>query len=746
MSQQIVWGDDLPGWTLFVAALILGVYVVRALVDAAKPASRGRWVSLLDIPAGLVVFGAMLRPTWVTAQSTPLGQSVAVLVDSSRRLQVKSGATTRAQDALKAMQNIQARFAETRLSFFEFGRGPLRPIRNDGRRIREDDDAFDASGQSDLTLALDQLREQLGEKPAAVIVVSDGRLSRPDGTSESSGFRVPNALRGTVVHAVDVGGNAPADASILAVETSGNAVAHQSFAIDIVVGCFGGLACSRVPVVVREHKKGVPPSVLASADADFSGKDVAHISLELTLERAGTRVIEVAIAAPDGDEVPENNSRMVTFRVLRDRLRLLHVAGRPTYDVRALRNWLKSDASVDLVSFFILRTDGDDTNTEEDSELALIPFPVDELFSQHLPSFDAVLLGDIDAERYQLSRYLGNLSRYVEQGGGLILIGGPSAYTGGGYASTPLDRVLPVTLVNSERPFDTVEFVPSWTSAGRQAAMMAPLRGLLGERLPSMPGANSLGIARSRAVVLWEHPNRRVLPVKTGGAPREMPVLAVTEAGDGRVVALGVDGTHRLAFGQDAVKDGGRAYGALWDGLLGWVIRDPRFDATHGELLGECIAGEKARARIDWGVRTAGELVVEIEHLDVASGDRVVRALAVKDEKSVDVDLGSLPAGAYSALARIGDGPGTRFDFACEAGGTAMADTRPDPDRLAILAKVNGGRKVDRFEIDRLPIPAQTVIHGARQSRPLLRAWQWALLASSCLGINWLLRRLNGLT
>ena len=85
----------------------------------------------------------------------------------------------------------------------------------------------------------------------------------------------------------------------------------------------------------------------------------------------------------------------MTFNVARQRVRLLHVAGRPTYDVRSLRRWLKSDESVDLVAFFILRTDEDNPMTSDDSELALIPFPVDELFTEHLPSFDAVVLQDI---------------------------------------------------------------------------------------------------------------------------------------------------------------------------------------------------------------------------------------------------------------------------------------------------------------------------------------------------------------
>jgi uncharacterized membrane protein len=743
--QQLVWGEDLPRWALVVVATVLAAYLIRAVFDGRSTTRRRYWLAVTDVLSGLLVTGAMLRPSWVRALSTPLGPRVAVLVDGSRRLEVKSGGTTRAQTAILARRELEAHFAQARLAFFEFGRGPLRPLAWDKHEGRGIEPIPDGSGQSDLVEALEQLENLLGEKPAAVVVVSDGRLARPAAAAAPAAFEVPRALGGTVVHAIDVGGQTPADATVLSIETSGNAVAHQPFSIDVVVGCFGGLTCSRVPVTVREHKKGVPPNLLASGEVVFGAEDTARISLELTVERAGTRVIEVAIVPPKGDEIAENDSRMMTFQVLRDRLRLLHVAGRPTYDVRALRNWLKSDASVDLVSFFILRTDEDDTNTDDDGELALIPFPVDELFDEHLPSFDAVVLGDIDADRYRLSRYLGNLARYVEQGGGLILIGGPSAFAGGAYASSPLERVLPVTLVNSERPFDTVEFEPTLTGAGREAALLAPLRGVIGEKLPSMPGSNSFGVGRGRAVVLWEHTSRRVLPVKTGGPPGAMPVLAVSEAGDGRVVALGVDGTHRLAFGPDALRSGGRAYGALWDGLLGWVIRDPRFESTHGEILGECISSRPIRAHIALGSRTTGNLLLEVEGLTPGRDSRVVRRVAVRDQKSVDVDLGSFPTGAYSALVRLGDEPAARFDFACESGGTAWADTRPDPTRLVKLAQANGGKEVDSTRIRSLPIPERTLIHGMRRSRPIIGAWLWALLAASCLTVHWLLRRTEGL-
>lgn len=743
--QGIALGDDLSRWAVGFTALICAGFVLRAWFEWRKRSRRHRHIVLVDLFSALVVAGAILRPCWVTAESTAIGARIAILVDGSRRLDLKSGSHTRRQAAAKALRAIDDHFSQSRLAHFEFGGSKLRWTDEQKGSVPIGSSSTETSTLSDLTGALEQLERQLGEKPAAVVVVSDGRLERPSDLAEPSAFVVPEGLKGTVLHTVDVGGRALPDASVLSVETSGNAVAHQAFPLEVTVGCFGGLGCTRVRVTVRELKKGVGSSLLASGAVEFGGRDTARVTFQLTIERAGSRVLEVAISSPNGDAVAENDSRMFTFQVLRERLRLLHVAGRPTYDVRALRNWLKSDTSVDLVSFFILRTDGDDTNTDEDAELALIPFPVDELFDEHLPSFDAVVLGDIDAERYRLSRYLGNLARYVEQGGGLILIGGQSAFSGGAYASSSLERVMPVSLGVADRPFDTVEFVPRLTSAGREAALLKPLRELMGDMSTSMPGANTFGPARGAAVVLWEHPSRSVVAMKAGGPLRPMPVLAVGEVGDGRVVALGVDGTHRLAFGSQASRLGGRAFGALWDGLLGWAIRDPRFEAAHGEILGECVATNPVRARINLGSESTAELSIEVERMQSGAVEPTIRRVTARNAKFVDVDLGTFPVGAYSALIRVGAEPAARFDFVCEAGGTAWADTRPDPKRLRRLAEANGGKSVDFTRVTELPTSKSVRVNTSRELRPMLPSWLWALLAAGTLAMNWMARRADGI-
>jgi uncharacterized membrane protein len=722
--------DDLSTAAAVVVLCALALSFALLVFELGARQRGGLAILLTGVLAMLALAAAVLRPVRVDTRGSLVGPRVVVLVDQSRRLLLPEAQTTRRKLALDAVEQIRRRFSDARLSVLGFGQGPPTPLDLEARP--------ELSVESDLVAAIAGLTESPSERPQAVVIVSDGRLSRPASGADEQALRASVGALGVPLHTVAVTERAPRDASVRAVRAAGAAVAHQPLALTIEVGCGGGLACGDIPVSVRELRQGADPFVLASGVAKLDdGKGT--VELRITLERAGARVVEVAIDAPAGDEIPENDRRILTFAVARERIRLLHVAGRPTYDVRALRTWLKADESIDLVAFFILRTDEDDPGTDDDSELALIPFPVDELFTEHLPSFDAVILQDIDAERYKLARHLPALARYVESGGGLILVGGPSAFVGGSYAGTAIDRVLPVELPEEGQPSDTAEFAPALTEAGRYAPVLRPLRELLSSELPEMPGTNTLGAARQGAIVLWQHPRTRLADGKEA-----MPVLALGEAGDGRSIALGVDGTWKLAWSELAADIAGRSYGALWEGLLGWLMRDPRYESARIDVVGDCHAGEPVTLRLTRLPGTRGEVKLVLEKLAKA-GPRIERTIQPPPEGPIEVTLEPLEAGGWAARASIGEAPATRFDFACEKGGPAWADSRPDPDRLEGIARATKGRAVARGRVGDLPLPDPTPIAAERHVSPILPAWLWTLAASVLLGAHWIARRRGGL-
>jgi hypothetical protein len=93
----------------------------------------------------------------------------------------------------------------------------------------------------------------------------------------------------------------------------------------------------------------------------------------------------------------------------------------------------------------------------------------------------------------------------------------------------------------------------------------------------------------------------------------------------------------------------------------------------------------------------------------------------------------------------IGNAPPARFDFACESGGPAFADSRPDPALLERISKETGGVSLRAADTASLQAPPPTHVESQRVVAPLLPAWIWALLAASGIGAHWYARRRAGL-
>ncbi len=744
LSTRLGASADLPPWAVLLAIALATASFVLLLVEV----RRGERGSALIAATGLFAVGALLaavlRPAQVSARETTVGARVVVLADASRSMALAGddGAPRfKARDAaIAALARTKDGGQGVRLVVLGFGEGAPVPLADPSTG----DGASARAPRSDLGAALRALAASPEERPAAVVVVSDGRLDDPPQDASEASLRAIGEAMRVPIDTIATTRVAPADASVRRVSAAGAAVAHVPLPLRVEVGCAGGLACETLTVSARELRDDGPPAVLASGVATLEdGK--ATLDLQITLERAGSRIVEVAISPQPGDTIPANDRRLVAFDVARERVRVLHVAGRPTNDVRALRQWLKSDASVDVVAFFILRTQTSDVRAST-NDLALIPFPVDELFKDRLPSFDAIVLQDFDAQPYGLDKYLEDIRHYVQNGGGLVMVGGQKSFVAGGYAGTPLADVLPVRLDDSRGApsADTSPFVPEWTPAGRVAPLLGPLRGVVGDELPEMPGTNVMGDVRPGGFVLWSHPFR------TTRSGAKMPVLAIGDEGDGRTIALGVDGTWGLEFSELGARTAGRGHGALWDGLLGWLMRDPRFEPAQIEVLNGCTAGLPSTLRahvLPVGTGTPSETVkLEVTRIDDRRPPVWVERPRPPDVTSIDLSIPPLEAGAYSARLRSSDGSTTRHDFACEGGGDEWADSRPDPKRLEALAKATRGAFAMAADAATLPLPRPTMISAERHVTPLAPPWVWTLSAAILLGVHWVARRRSGLS
>lgn len=279
-------------------------------------------------------------------------------------------------------------------------------------------------------------------------------------------------------------------------------------------------------------------------------------SFTVRAERLGTERFRLEAEAGG-----RRRAREFRVEVIRQKYRIMFLAGRPSAEYAFLREFLKADPNRELVSFVILRNP-ENPAPAPDRELSLIPFPVDDIFGRALPQFDLFILENFSAARFRLPpQYLAALKSFVAGGGALLVMGGENAFSAGGYRGSPLEEILPVSL-SARAP----DFVPGLFSP-RAASFEHPLLRLgetpeesrrAWEALPPLDGWGRFAATRLGAVVLATHPSERA----DDGSP--LPVAAVRPHGRGKVMLVSTDSTWRWRLGAAADRRAAGAYARFW--------------------------------------------------------------------------------------------------------------------------------------------------------------------------------------
>ena len=349
-----------------------------------------------------------------------------------------------------------------------------------------------------------------------------------------------------------------------------------------------------------------------------------RVSFDWLPDHPGNFVFHVSTPVLAGEALSSNNEQAFTVKVIRDRVRVLHLCGRPSWDQRFLRAMLRRDPNVDLVSFFILRTETDDQPWNR-NELSLIPFPTYEIFEEQLRSFDLVIFQNFNFAPYGVEPFLPGVRDYVEGGGALAMIGGDLSFASGGYGATALRDVLPVELPPTPPPITgstdadltTDAFKPRMTLEGHAhpitSLVLDPHESeLRWAKLPALEGLNRVPRVRNGATALLVHPTLK------GADGKPAPVLVAGEAGKGRSLALLTDTAWHWGFLAAGEGDDGRAFQRFWENAIRWLVRDPALTLLRIEL-----------DRVEYRRNQPPVVRVRAMHADYSPADRVRVTLSV---------------------------------------------------------------------------------------------------------------------
>ncbi len=543
------------------APLLWAAIAAACLFSLLLFVSRSRGAAIRTLALALIVL-ALANPSLTREHRDPLNSVAVVVVDKS------------------PSQSFGDRTAQTeaaRAAVVE----RLRHIPGLEVRVVE---AGQDDGETDGTHLFTALGSTLADVPAdrvaGVIMITDGRVHDVPADAGALGFAAP-------VHALITGHKNERDRRVALVAAPRFGIVGQPQTVTYRVEDYGADE-KTAEVTVRRDGDIVDQRTVAVGVP----QDVA-----IPIPHEGQNIVEIEASPLGGGELTQvNNRAVVSIDGVRDKLRVLLVSGEPNAGERTWRNLLKSDPSVDLVHFTILRPPEKQDGTPI-NELSLIAFPTRELFQQKIDQFQLIIFDRYARQGVLPTIYFDNITRYVRDGGAVLVAAGPDYASPTSIWRTPLDAILPA---EPDGNVTDEAYRPTLTE--------------LGERHPVTRGLDGSETDPPR----WSEWFRIVDTTNVTGTtvmqgPDEKPLLVLSHEGEGRVALLLSDHIWLWARG----FEGGGPHLDLLRRLSHWLMKEP-------------------------------DLEEEALRLTVSGHNLVVRRQTMADEVS-DVTLTS-PAGAVRTL------------------------------------------------------------------------------------------------
>jgi len=574
---------------LLLAAALLGVPFLVAIHGDQLNDRRRRTLLLLRITSALLLLLAALRPSLLKTDSLPMRATLAILLDQSRSMTLPAEDGRQRwqvqQEVWEALAPAVSQLDET-LELRVLGYSgeatelPAAQWLSDGGAGSSLNEVPEGTA-TDLAAALSgALRAAAGQPLAGVVLVGDGVHNPPRATRAQAAVAGQAEVRATstrgstaadpqsiarTLAAMDVplwsvGIGSPGDADqVRDVEVDElaqtfNVFSGNEFDVDFVLRS-RALQGVDMPIRIRLSDENDPANSVEVATRRYNPArpvDSTSLSIPLIAPAPGSYRLEVEVEPQPGETLLANNSQAAFVDVREGGGRILYLEGQPRPEQQFIRRALRRFPDLEVTYRWIAA----DKSAQ---------WPVDLGESLRPGQFDVYLIGDLPAEALGAEQ-LAALATAVESGSGLLAIGGFEAFSAGGYARSPLSRVLPIQMsgqANSDAAGHQLDGpIRPQVTALHPITTLDPAAGTLAaqqaawDALAPLTGANRLGpprVAPGVSVLLQ--------------TPEADPLLVIGEYGQGRVVAFAGDSTWRWwRQGDDA------AHRRFWRQMLLWLM------------------------------------------------------------------------------------------------------------------------------------------------------------------------------
>jgi uncharacterized membrane protein len=726
--------------TIFVLVTVTVVWLSRRLFAQHERA----WILFaVRLAVCLSLLVLLMRPTLTLSRTTPQTGILAFLIDNSRSMGLGSEGTPRAE-GVPALADPAGDLSSTlhrdfQLRWLKFDRTP--------ERLENPSELNWSGDQTNLTGALRQLLNETRNLPlAGVVLVTDGA---------DNGFRDLQSVVGEYsarkipIHTVGVGPTIlRRDLELLEVS-----LPKRTLPGSVVVGRVSirhpGFEGGEVQLNVRDGS-----TLLDSRRVSLSRESqVTTAEFRVAPRYEGVKILDVTVERMPGEEVEENNSRKVLLEVRASNTRVLLVEGRPRWEYKFVRQALSEDKSLRLES--LLRTALNKfyrQGIEEESTLSSgFPASRSELFQ-----YKGLVLGDVESAFFTYPQMETIRDFVSRRGGGLLMLGGGSTLSAGGYQNTPIEEVLPVWLEKdtggrgSEIDYLRADSKVELTAFGKNhpALQIAP------SETESIATWNDMPPLIDRNLVSGLKPGATLLMQASSDGGPKAPLLVSHRYGRGMGLAFLSGSSWRWQMLRDHED---RSHETFWQQVLRWLVSSAK-DPVSVELERQIYSQNepvKIRAEInDDSFNRLNDARVEVRIIPPAGEPRLVQLEWNPAENGIyeatfspsENGLFRIDATAWQAQRGAAEPVELGTDavyFECETGWREYFDSTQKEDFLRGISAATGGRYYTLADVGTLP--EEVVYSGGQTSTvEVLDLWNMPvnfLLLLGLLSAEWIVRR-----
>ena len=566
-----------PWWAVILGLVIMAGVTVYAYLYLKRPIGwrlKSLLIALRILAISVLLF-CLLEPVLVEKTDITPPMNLPILADTSRSMEIRDvefngESLTRLALANHLLFGSSSQFVPNLNKRFDTH---LYRFDEQSRQISEQLNPLEITGDlTDIAASIQTVvREWRGQQTAGVVIITDG-------AHNASTFPLEDVLRLQIpIYPIGIGApEPPKDLKIAKIEVNPVVYVEHEVPVHITIQS-NGYSGNQVRLSLRRTEESENEGSVVNATSVTLTDDSAQVvEFNLIPESEGNFQYVASLPTLEGEISSENNRKVFLLKVVKTKLRVLYIDGRPRWDYVFLKRALERDPNIDstcvilsnkrqhqLRDTLLSATKGYYPQNEDLNEVRQFPDTL-----RKLMTYDVLIVGDILSNTLNATQQAAVVDFVEKHGKAVIFLGGQRSLGINGLTKTSLSSLLPAVLPSNGCIANNEDFTLELTQSGayhpitRLANTKANNEAIWRDLPPLSRWFGGLQLRRGATELSVYRRDTLSSPI---------PIIIFQRSGLGKSLLIAAEGVWNWGFGVWSFKNEDNTYPEFWAQAIRWM-------------------------------------------------------------------------------------------------------------------------------------------------------------------------------